>query len=227
MFTNPERDIVLLAHQHFGITLPCSMDDLKKAFRRASKELHPDHSGKDTGHQFAEMRSAYDKIVKIIEGNPQLLSLSKEEFGEMVERETVEGIPLSELGLGLGPTTNGADCPECEHRGYTKSFGHAFRVCQECDEYGYVSETYSCRDCNGTGRFIQRNSRKEVACRVCGGTGKFTHPFRKVRCPKCQGSKTIWTETEKFNAHKCWRCSGTGEIEIFNPLLPKGALRSA
>lgn len=221
MHTNDTRvKAAAFAKEYFNLFLPFSVGDLKKAHRKTSRELHPDLGGDE--ERFKKMQSAYDF----------LLGLQGKSFGIFEESEidgvieaTVTGIPLSELGLGLGPTTNGKDCSGCNHRGYTVRYGRKWTVCDYCDDYGFAPREFPCRACNGTGKFTQRRTKRVVDCRVCNGTGTFKHPYLKMQCPKCRGGKTIWGEDANSPIYEvCWECKGKGEIPIWNPVLPKGAL---
>lgn len=218
MATKKLQDPVVLAQTHFNLTLPTTLDDLKSAFRTAARKLHTDLSGADTKNAFIAMKDAYDYLVSL-NGSSGVFS----EGSSCRELVTVDGIPLSELGLGLEATVNGADCTNCQRKGYTTTYGLGYRVCMECDEHGEVPHTFICRSCKGTGLFKQRLGRV-VACRTCAGTGAFKHPYRMKPCPVCLGSKTCYTKTEQANYHTCWECHGKGEIPMWNPVLPKGRL---
>lgn len=209
-----------LAKECFNLSLPVSIGDLKKAHRKVSRELHPDLGGDE--EKFKKMQSAYDFLLELQGGS---FGVFKEvEIDGVIER-TVEEILLSELGLGLGPTTNGKDCPRCNHRGYTVRYGRKWTVCDYCDERGYAPREFSCHACNGTGKFTQRRSERVVDCRKCDGTGIFKHPRLKGRCPKCEGTKTIWGNDENSPIYEvCEKCKGKGEIEIWNPVISKGVL---
>lgn len=208
------------AKQHFNLSLPFSIGDLKKAHRKISRELHPDLGG-DT-EKFKEMQEAYDFLLEL---QGKSFGIFQETEIDGVIEQTVDGIILSDLGLGLGPTTNGKDCPRCDHRGYTVRYGRKWTVCEYCDDYGLAPREFPCHACNGTGKFTQRRSEKTVDCRKCNGTGVFKHPYLKMRCPRCRGDKTIWGKDSNSPIYEvCYECKGKGEIEIWNPVLPKGAL---
>ncbi|MBI4090476.1 MAG: hypothetical protein HY422_00460 [Candidatus Komeilibacteria bacterium] len=218
MATIKNQDPHELAQKYFHLTLPTTSDDLKSAYRAAAKKLHTDLSGADTKSVFIAMKEAYDYLVSL-NGSSGVLS----EGSSCRELTTVDGTPLSELGLGLESTVNGIDCPACLHKGYTVTYGIGYRVCTECDEYGTQPCTFACKSCKGTGRFKQRLGRV-VACRTCQGSGTFKHPYSSRPCRVCGGTKTCLTKTEQANYHKCWECHGKGEVPMWNPVLPKGRL---
>ena len=210
-----------LAREHFGLALPVQLVVLKRAYRDASRKLHPDMGGDEEA--FKTMHSVYEFLANL-QGYTGIFT--RDADNEIVApTTTVEGIPLSELGLGLGPTTNGRDCETCNHNGYTTHHGYHYVVCQECDEMGMMPRKFPCRACRGSGKFTQRRSERVVDCRKCNGTGQYKHPFWIVPCPHCYGSKTMHVENpEGVYYTRCLECRGTGEIMIFNPVLPKGAL---
>ena len=211
-----------LARKHFGLVLPVEFIILKKAYRDTSRKLHPDVEGGNE-ELFKEMYSAYEYLASL-QRCPGVFTTDAD--GESsAPTTTVEGIPLSELGLGLGPTTNGRDCESCNHNGYTTGHGYHYVICQECDERGMMPRKFPCHACDGSGKFTQRRSERVVDCKRCNGTGQYKHQFLTVPCSYCYGSKTIRVEkTDSIYYNRCWKCNGTGEIMIFNPVLPKGAL---
>jgi DnaJ-class molecular chaperone len=178
-------DPYLVLEKYFGLQVPVTEDALKGAFRAQVKKLHTDVSGGDTKSQFVEMKAAYDYLVaaKIC---------SRNENGAIPEGLTTDGTLLSELGLGLGPTKNGRDCTQCNHRGY---------------QVRLVYDSVVCPSCKGATR--KTNSRR----------------FWGLSCLTCYDTGRISTATQKTTYERCYHCKGTGEIEIWNPVLPKGSLR--
>lgn len=175
----------------FEHILPCSMEQLTKEFRKQAKNLHPDvcRDNPLAGKMFDLMSIEYKLIQEIGYDDGLILSVTSHEG--IARPRTVCGKLLSTLGLGLGPTKNGKDCPQCLHDGYLTSYGRAFDICIACDEYGKVQR------------------------------GKI-----KIYCPKCSGTKAIWSDVKsKPRYDLCPTCGGTGEIQVFNPVLVKGSLR--
>lgn len=208
------------AREHFGLSLPITSDELKSAFRRMAKELHTDTSGNtETKDKFIAMKSAYDFLVKL-EGMVFVYGGKSEGNSTTIRLVTTDGTPLYELGLGLGPTKNGRDCDRCLHKGYTEERNFlGQRACHDCDWNGYVLANVPCKPCHGSGKFTQARSGRVVPCRACLGRGE---KFGRTLCPQCQGRKYIGES--KIYYSKCYECGGTGEIELFSPLFPKGRM---
>ena len=211
-----------MADLFFLLTTPFTTDQLKKSYRKAAFRLHPDQGGTEEG--FKAMGAAYETLM-LMRGTRGLFTFSKDDPIDFRTATTIDGTPLSSLGLGLGPTTNGRDCEHCDHKGYTVYYGKHYVVCTECDHEGKIPREFPCRSCNGTGKFQQRRSLRTIDCRVCQGTKVFKHPVQKMRCKTCNGTKTIWKDSKEEPYYEaCFWCRGTGEIEIMNPVLPKGLL---
>lgn len=196
--------------KYFGKELPDTSKELKMAYKNMAKVLHPDSGG--DGEKFAEMNAAYKYIYDgMVNGSIN--------FSDV----TVNGVPLAELGLGLGPTTNGVPCAQCGGKGY-KSFNPTIRIeCHRCRGKGSVHREFKCRACDN-GKFTLRSGRV-VDCRKCNGTGVFKHPRLTETCPNCLGTGAKYVNDVTRELHLvCSECGGTGEKEIYNPVLPKGRL---
>lgn len=229
MRTISEGQAILLLQDHFSFAAPIAFEDVKKKYRQETKRLHPDAGGSEEAFKalssaFASLQELYQRGSHLFDAEPM-----DEKSGEVkpvsMPRKTVDGIPLSELGLGLGPTTNGRECPQCDQRGYTVVKEHGRGKCQKCEGLGHQHCEYRCRFCQGTGLFTQSHSGKEVPCRKCTGTGTYVHPFNTQRCTVCYGSgKGASDHVTNIYILKCYECRGTGEIEVWNPVIPKGRL---
>lgn len=227
MRTMNEGQAADLLRLHFGLDAPVAFEDVKKRYKQESRRLHPDAGG--TAEHFRALCEAFNYLKRLYELGSDLFnaepagSANGEQRSPKMPRETVEGIPLSELGLGLGPTTNGRPCAHCEQRGYTVTKEHARGRCQKCSGSGRRPQEYPCVPCSGSGKFTQRRTGRVVDCLVCDGSGKRKHPFLVDRCSGCGGLGTI-ERVARIYAMKCWECKGTGEIKIWNPVIPKGRL---
>ena len=203
-------DLLQQAKQYFDLQPPFSLIMLKKAFRVASKKLHPDTSQEDTAREFVRMKACYERLVGLAEADLITGTVS----GSM---RTIDGVFLSELGLGLGPMKNGVDCSRCEHRGYSEEKGISWDPCSECHGSGRSISVMACRYCE-RGRFKQKSGRI-VTCHVCNGSGEY-----RILCDTCGGRGSIFNPNGKISYRRCYECKGTGEIEILNPVIPKGRL---
>lgn len=209
-----EKQLQQLANKYLDITLPTSKAYLKRVYRYKCLKLHPDKGGNE--EYFKDFQNAFETL---------LYSKSNVVFdGSEIVKETADGTPITELGLGIGYNKNGIECNICKGNGYEISYNVLYKVCNNC-LMGYVPKTYPCRACNGTGLFVQARSKKTVPCKRCCGTGLWEHPSLTKPCPKCCGTMTIHDESKIVNYIKCYKCKGTGEIEMFNPVLRKGLLK--
>jgi len=164
----------------FGLTAPITLDQLKSAYRVAARKLHPDLNPNDpyAEEKFKKMDQVYQRLQK------DSAIFTVDAFKSIRLDKTVDGVPLVELGLGLGPLKNGKDCSVCQHRGYNTR---------------PRTRTEFCSRCHGTGRI---------------GFLQF--------CPSCiRGYVNV--QLGHFY-ETCYKCFGTGEIEIHNPVIPKGWL---
>lgn len=214
-----------LCSEVFGLELPCSREDYQGAYRAKARELHPDNQ--ETGDE--EAFKFLQKVNDLMKELPRVFTIGTKNGQNQGEQFTTDGTPLYELGLGLGPRINGKNCPDCNKKGYRTTQGTAWSYCSSCDDSGMTwvnTEVLTdCKYCKGSGKFTQARSRRVVDCRACRGSGKFrrVEPSRR-RCPRCRGTKTIWHEQVEVVHHRCSQCKGTGEVEVLNPVIPKGVL---
>jgi DnaJ-class molecular chaperone len=220
-------NLEIQAQRYFNIQLPITESILKSAFRRASRELHPDTGGDH--ERFVEMKRTYDAILKA----NLVLADDGATIVDSILR-TVDGTPLTDLGLGLGPNTNGRDCETCDHRGWHKHEERKSADCKVCDGSGV---TYFCFACRGSGKFTLRSDR-QVECRDCRGNGvRAAHrpvwgwvsiPRNARACKNCLGTgKSFTQEVHRTWYSRCGSCNGAGEIKIYNPVILKGTMSQA
>src|SRR3989440_7069409 len=206
-----ERDY----YELLGVTRDASADEIKRAFRRLARELHPDVSeAPDAEHRFREVVEAYEV-------------LSNSERRELYDRFGHAGLrgggfqptmfdlgSLSDLfsaffgddlfgGVGRAGRGRGADIAAqvevdlAEVATGTKRevpFGVAV-PCGRCGGNGAEPDTaiQACPTCGGTGR-VRQVSRSVFGEFVRSGT-----------CPTCNGSG-------KLIEHPCETCRGAGRV---------------
>jgi molecular chaperone DnaJ len=197
-----------------------SADDIKKAYRKLSKEWHPDKHKGDKGAEdrFKEINQAYETL-----SDPQKKS-AYDQFGSTGN------------GPGGGPNFGGFDFSGF---GNTADFSDIFegffggRQRQKVQEEGANREVriaiefmdavrgaqkmirlprlVTCTTCEGSGA---EAGAKIITCATCGGTGQVTRTVnsffgqiqQRMICAQCEGSGKV---PEK----PCHTCKGSGRIE--------------
>lgn len=202
-------------YEILGVPRSASEADVKRAFRKLARELHPDVSGApDADERFKEVVEAYEV-------------LSKSETRQLYDRFGHAGLrsggfrptafdfgSLADIfsaffgddvfGVATGARrARGADIAaeveislEEAARGVERAVKVQVAVpCAECGGDGVQPGTTAsrCGDCEGTGR-IQHVSRT--------GFGEF---IRSQTCPRCTG-------TGRVVEHPCQACSGAGRV---------------
>ena len=210
-----ERDY----YELLGVTRDASADEIKRAFRRLARELHPDVSeAPDAEHRFREVVEAYEV-------------LSNSERRELYDRFGHAGLrsggfqpsafdlgSLSDLfsaffgddvlfsGRARGGAARGADLAavveidlaEAAH-GITRQVPFEAAVtCARCGGDGAEpgTEITTCPSCDGTGR-LQQVTRsvfgefvRTQTCATCGGSGRRI----EQRCAECRGAGRVVEE---------------------------------
>ncbi len=209
-------------YEILGLSRSASADDIKKAYRKLSKELHPDkHKGdKAAEAKFKEVNEAYE-------------TLSNSQKKQMYDQFGTTGNGAGGFRPGAG---GGFDFSGFGGNGQSFDFGDLFEgffgggrqqrgpskgadleLAIEIDFTESVSglsrvmefeALRPCGECKGDGA---AHGSKIVTCEECGGTGQVTRTAnsffgavqQRMQCPKCRGSGKV---PEKA----CPRCDGTG-----------------
>jgi len=190
-----------------------TLADVKAEYRRQAFLHHPDRGG--DAEKFKELKASYELVLEFRH------QLTQEE--DILDIEyTADGYPVSDLGLGLGSDVMGAKpCEDCRGKGHVVRFrgrrepvsipcprcegnGVLYYRCKKCRGYGKIMGK-TCPECEGAGRLIDR------ACNYCHSSGRV---FRKGQ----------WVETTVRVVYRCSTCEGTGEIELFNPVIPRNVV---
>eukprot|EP00127_Corallochytrium_limacisporum_P001683 Clim_evm20s77 gene=Clim_evmTU20s77 len=201
-------------YEVLGVQRNASEADIRKAYRKLARSLHPDKNQDDphAEEKFAELQSAYDV-------------LSDEEKKVVYDREGFPGLERMEDG-GRGGRGGGGFDPFADFFGSFFGGGHrnaqrrgdnivadllvtlediyngaTFEVevvkktiCSHCHGSGAASQEaiQQCPKCQGRGQIVVEQrlgpgmvQRMQRPCNVCGGTGvKITE-----KCPVCEGKK--------------------------------------
>ncbi|OGJ64647.1 molecular chaperone DnaJ [Candidatus Peribacteria bacterium RIFCSPHIGHO2_02_FULL_53_20] len=208
-----------------GVSRDASPEDLKKAYRKLSKELHPDkHKGdKDVEHKFKEINEAYEAL-----SDPQKRK-TYDQFGRVGNGGTHGGGGFDFSGFsgaqggdfgGIGDlfetffSGRGGRAPKKEE-GRGRDLEMRVRIDFMESVTGVqrkiaVRRLQTCTECKGQGN---APGAATVTCGECGGTGQLTRTAQSffgtirqsVLCAKCGGSGKV---PEKM----CAICDGEGRV---------------
>ena len=202
-------------YELLGVERGASPDDLKKAYRRLAKELHPDrNSAKDAEQKFKEINAAYD-------------ILSNDQKRAAYDRFGQAGVDGAQGGGGFGFanfSTSFADVFDDmfgEFRGRQRGAGNArargadmrynLEITLEDAFHGRetqirVPTAAECEACKGSG--AAENSRP-TACPSCNGVGRVRaqQGFFTIErpCPSCNGAGQVIKDP-------CRACAGAGRV---------------
>jgi molecular chaperone DnaJ len=205
-----ERDY----YELLGVTRDASADDIKRAFRRLARELHPDVSETpDAEHRFREVVEAYEVL-----SNSERRELY-DRFGHAGLRSG--GFQPSAFDLGslsdLFSAFFGDDLFGVGGRSRARGADIATQV--EIDLADVVTGTkrevpfgiaVACSRCGGSGAEPDTPIR---SCPTCGGNGRVRQVSRSVfgefvrtgTCPACSGSGQLIEQP-------CEQCRGAGRV---------------
>ncbi|MAQ86042.1 MAG: molecular chaperone DnaJ [Maritimibacter sp.] len=208
-----------------GVQKGATAEELKKAYRKKAKELHPDrnHDNPDAESQFKEVNEAYDALK-----DPQKKA-AYDRFGHAAFDGGMGGGPRPGGGAGqgdfasafsdvfddlfgdfMGGRGGGAGGRQRATRG--SDLRYNLRVTLEEAHQGLqktikVPTSVQCSTCTGTGA---EGGAEPTACPTCSGMGKVRaqQGFFTVErtCPTCGGIGQIIKTP-------CRACGGSGRVE--------------
>lgn len=200
-------------YQILGISPDANENEIKKAYHKKAKELHPDmNHEKDTTEQFQQLgeaynilkdphkRQMYDRYGKDFEKRGQspfdFEDIFHGHFHPQQQKERTQDI-VHKMAVNLEDLYNGKEVTLKINRDV---------ICNECHGSGCMKGKCptKCTDCDGTGRRIieQRMgfmiSRQYVVCSKCNGKGETINQEDKCKC--CKGTK-ITNEKKNITVH--------------------------
>ncbi len=195
-----------------GVKPTDSVDDIRAAYRRLARQLHPDVNSNPADHQrFAEVaeayrvlsdpraRKSYDarRLLRALPPVDRLVSLAEDPAtrARVVSRIAHGLRRLNELGQRAG-RIDGHDL--------SLSWDITFAESYSGTELRFTHAKPSrCKECNGTGL------RAPTPCPACAGAGRLairTVPGLTKRCPRCNGRGVA-------GEGRCEPCRGEGLVQ--------------
>ena len=213
-------------YEILGVSKGASADEIKKAFRRAAVQYHPDKAGGDEA-KFKEVNEAYEVLKDSgkrqrydqfghagVGGNGNGGAGGFEGFGGFGQGQNVN-FDFGDLGLGdiFGSFFGGGPRGGSQRQSRGRDVETHVDITFEQAVFGTDVELHlnledACAHCKGT---TVEPGYELKTCDNCGGSGQVTHVMRTVfgniqqaaPCPKCQGRGKI---PEKV----CTVCHGKG-----------------
>lgn len=208
-------------YQTLGLSRDASADDIKKAYRKLSKEYHPDkHKGdKKAEEKYKQINRAYEALSdpKKKQAYDQFGSEDGPQFGGAGGFSGFGGGAQSFGGFGdIFETFFGGRRGGGAARQQGRTLEVQIAISLE-DAFNGTRKTIrlkkmaACSSCKGSG---QKKGSKSVNCSTCNGTGQVTKTAQSffgviqqsMICEKCRGAGKI---PEK----PCGECAGEGRVK--------------
>jgi len=207
-----ERDY----YEVLGVARTASDDEIKRAFRRLARELHPDVSTEpDAAERFKQVAQAYEVLsdrqrrdtydrfghAGLRRGGFAPTDFDLGDIGDLFSAFFGEGF-FGQAGRS-GGRARGADVAAAVEITLAEAF-HGTEVQVP------FQVAITCEECSGSGA---EPGTSAVTCQMCSGAGRiqqvsqsvFGQFVRASTCPRCRGAGTI-VETP------CERCGGEGRL---------------
>ncbi len=191
-----------------GVNSSATEEDIKRAYRRLSKELHPDRNKGDKGaeQRYKEVNEAYE-------------TLKDPKKRKMYDQFGTTGGPG---GAGFEGFRGFHGFNPEDFAGFSdifeSFFGGGSRGGQRRESHGNDIEVEVTVDFRDTVQGARHTVtlRRQQACEACNGSGAKTET-RKVRCKKCGGTGQIVHSVQSFfgtirQSAVCTECRGSGEV---------------
>lgn len=208
-------------YEVLGVDKTASDDEIKKAFRKKARQLHPDvNKDPDAEDRFKELNEAYDVL-----SDPNKRA-QYDRFGtipgasggggtQYVDLEDLFGGGFGGMGDLFSSFFGGGSGARANVRKEGRDMGVGLRITLEEAASGVKKEIVydrlaPCPDCEGSGL---SEGGSEVTCPDCNGQGRVVtvqHTFlgdmqSASTCPRCSGSG-------KIIENPCPECEGQGRV---------------
>ena len=211
-------------YEVLGVSRDASTDDIKKAYRRLARQLHPDiNPDPQTQERFKEVTNAYEVLA----------DARKREMYDLGADPLASG---NGAGGGFGAGFSFTDIMDAFFGGTTTTRGPRSRVRRGQDAlvrlevelaeaaFGatkdlHVDTAIVCGTCQGAGTSPGTHM---VTCHSCSGRGEISQVQRSFLgqvmttrpCPQCHGFGTV-------NPRPCVECAGDGRVRTRRNLTIK------
>jgi molecular chaperone DnaJ len=190
-------------YEVLGVSKTAGDDEIKKAYRKLARDLHPDRNPDDASaeERFKDVQGAYDILsdAEKRQTYDRFGDAGPQGFGPGGVR--FENVDLGDLSDLLG--------------NFGSFFGRGQRTStRPRPERGADLETRVRISFDDAleGAQVRVPVEIQTACHVCGGTGAEPGTAPRV-CPDCQGTGVISDSQGLFSlSHPCQRCRGNGVI---------------
>lgn len=208
-------------YETLGVAKGANADEIKKAYRRKAKELHPDRNSDNPNAEamFKEANEAYDVLKS------EDKKAAYDRYGHAAFENGMGGARGGPQGQGdfasafsdvfddlFGDFMGGRGGARTQRAARGSDLRYNMRVSLEEAFEGLqktinVPATVSCEGCNGSGA---EGGSEPATCSTCSGMGKVRaqQGFFTVEraCPTCSGSGQVIQ-------NPCGKCHGAGRVE--------------
>ncbi len=185
-----------------GVERGCTLDDLKRAYRKLAMQYHPDRNPGDDAAEtrFKEVNEAYD----VLKDDQKRAAYDR--FGHAAFENGGGGPGGFDFGGGLGDIFDQVFGDFTGRRGQARRGGADIQHEVEID----LKDAFA-----GIKLTIRVPTR--VACEACAGSGAEGANRTQETCPTCRGSGKVRAQQGFFLIERpCTGCGGTGRI-VRNP----------
>ena len=192
-----------------GVEKSATAEEIKKAFRRKARELHPDvNDAPDAEDRFKEVNEAYDVL-----SDPDKRE-QYDRFGTVGRGPGGGGYQYADIGdlFGGGANFNMEDLFSAFFGGVAGGGGRGVRL--EGRDMAMQVVISLAEAATGADKEIVLD--RLASCDVCGGSGQ-TEKSKVVTCPTCGGSGQVVTQRKTFlgtmqSVSTCETCGGSGHV---------------